>query len=133
MNLAEQYMAQESWRDWESRLQSLPIKPGSWVIDLGCGSGGVSTHLIKRGAEVIGIDHNRTSISQDPELAFDGPASTEIIDAWKHRFERLQGLQRFFGTEKATMIKDAFIETLKRDDHRSTARIYTVQALVPEA
>ena len=56
MSLLEEYKRQFAWRDWEKLLSRCPIVPGQRVLDLGCGPGDVAAELIKRGAQVTGID-----------------------------------------------------------------------------
>lgn len=56
MSLLEEYKRQFAWRDWEKLLSRCPIVPGQRVLDLGCGPGDVAAKLIKRGAQVTGID-----------------------------------------------------------------------------
>ncbi|HEY8783083.1 MAG TPA: methyltransferase domain-containing protein [Mucilaginibacter sp.] len=42
----------------ESLLDLLDIKPGELILDLGCGTGHLANEIIKRGAEVMGIDYS---------------------------------------------------------------------------
>jgi SAM-dependent methyltransferase len=60
---------------------------------------------------------------EDDELAFQGPASEEIIAAWRKRFERLRSLQEFCGAEFEAVSKD-FIRCLGASDHRCGASIH---------
>lgn len=55
-SLADEYAKQFAWRDWETALNTCPIRPGQKVLDLGCGRGDLSFELSKRGAVVVGID-----------------------------------------------------------------------------
>ncbi len=58
----------------------------------------------------------------DRELAFDGPADAEVVDAWKARLERMASLRNFCGSSFVSL-RDDFIGTLSRADHRSVARV----------
>lgn len=58
----------------------------------------------------------------DRELAFDGPASPEILGAWRARFSRMQGLKSFFGSDYVGFC-DHFIRTLGSPRHRSLCKV----------
>lgn len=60
MNLLEQYQKQWKWREWSSLYDLLPSLESSKIYDLGCAHGDHSAEFIKRGANVIGIDGDRT-------------------------------------------------------------------------
>jgi len=51
------------WRVPESQLRVLPDVRGLDVIELGCGTGYVSSWLARRGAHVVGIDNSREQLS----------------------------------------------------------------------
>jgi SAM-dependent methyltransferase len=58
VSLSSQYKAQFVWRDWVRILDRLPPLGEGLVLDLGCGVGDLSAELVKRGANVIGLDSN---------------------------------------------------------------------------
>lgn len=58
----------------------------------------------------------------DLELAFDGPARPEVVDAWRHRLARMQLLREFCGAEFAR-VADDLLACLARADHRCTASV----------
>ncbi len=58
MTLAEEYTNQNSWRNWASYVEMLPIKDTDTILDLGCGTGHVARVLSERAGKVIGIDAN---------------------------------------------------------------------------
>jgi SAM-dependent methyltransferase len=58
----------------------------------------------------------------DGELSFSGPASPEVLAAWRTRFDRLTLLQAFCGAEYPA-VRDEFLDCLARPDHRSAARV----------
>jgi len=51
------------WQVPESQLHVLPDVDGLDVIELGCGTGYVSSWLARRGAEVIGLDNSRQQLA----------------------------------------------------------------------
>ncbi|HEX6881959.1 MAG TPA: methyltransferase domain-containing protein [Planctomycetota bacterium] len=241
MSLAEEYRRQRAWRDWPVVLERLPLRPGTRVLDLGCGAGDAAAELVARGAEVLGIDANPELVAAarvlglelaefrvgdlralelpaasfdglwcsfvpayfpdlapelvrwarflrpggwlamtevddlfahepleprvreilaayvdealasgrydfrmgrklrahaaragltvsaelalaDPELAGDGPASPEVLEAWRARFERMQLLRQRCGDE-LERVRDAFLACLADPGHRAGARV----------
>ena len=42
----------------ERTLDALEIRPGNSVLDLGCGSGGFTEKLVRRGASILGVDQS---------------------------------------------------------------------------
>ena len=62
------------------------------------------------------------SVLPDRELAFNGPASPEVLEAWQMRLERMAGLKRFLG-ESFERFKVEFLACLTAGDHRSTCRV----------
>lgn len=58
MNLLEEYINQNIWRDWERYLEKLPLRKNQIVYDLGCSIGAVSKLLSKKVKEVIGFDND---------------------------------------------------------------------------
>lgn len=62
-------------------------------------------------------------ILRDQELSFSGPASPEVLDAWRARFKRMKLLRDFCGPE-INQVQEEFLGCLMRADHRSTAKVY---------
>lgn len=58
----------------------------------------------------------------DRELSFDGPADTDVLEAWDLRFARMKLLQDFCGPAFPNL-RAEFLATLGRDDHRSRSRV----------
>lgn len=58
----------------------------------------------------------------DAELAFDGPAAPDVLEAWQSRFDRLRGLHAFAGT-RYEAVRDDFLACLQHPAHRSAARV----------
>jgi SAM-dependent methyltransferase len=60
---------------------------------------------------------------EDRELSFDGPASADVIDAWRTRFERMTLLRASWGAEYDD-VRDEFLRALADPSHRSQAKVY---------
>ena len=58
MNIIEEYIKQQTWRNWNQYFQEIPINKEDKVIDLGCSIGAVSDLLSKKVTSVTGIDSN---------------------------------------------------------------------------
>ena len=59
----------------------------------------------------------------DQELAFEGPASPDVLAAWQGRLERMRLLKVFCGAEFEA-VKEEFLACLVSPDHRSQARVF---------
>jgi SAM-dependent methyltransferase len=96
--------------------------------------GGYDFRMGRRLAAVC-RDIGLTAISEsrwtDAELAFNGPAPAEILAAWRRRFDRLPAMKAYFGATRFDEIAGAFLESISRPDHRSTAAVVMVQAERP--
>lgn len=82
-------------------------------------------HLLQAGFLV-----SKTFTLADQELSFNGRAQPDVLEAWRNRFARMELLRRFCG-EKAHQAEEDFISCLKRDDHRSRAKVYCCIASKP--
>jgi ubiquinone/menaquinone biosynthesis C-methylase UbiE len=75
VSLADEYLNQFKWRDWQRALSLCPIRPGRHVLDMGCGVGDVTAALAARGASVLGIDSNADLVAsareRHPDCSFD--------------------------------------------------------------
>jgi SAM-dependent methyltransferase len=74
-------------------------------------------------AEKAGLSVVRVMSIPDQELAFDGPAAPDVIEAWGARFERMRLLQSFCADEYEQLRSD-FLHCLTGADHRSPAKVY---------
>ena len=72
--------------------------------------------------ERAGFTVSVTLTLTDHELAFDGPAPLDVIEAWRNRFDRMQPLREFCGAD-FERVRGEFLDCLSRTDHRSTARV----------
>lgn len=62
-------------------------------------------------------------ILNDAELSFSGPASPDVLDAWRARFNRMTLLRDFCGPS-IDQVQDEFLSCLMRADHWSRAKVY---------
>lgn len=58
----------------------------------------------------------------DEELAFAGPATAEVLEAWQSRFARLVGLKAFAGA-RFDAVRDEFLSCLEHAEHRAQTRV----------
>lgn len=58
MELIQEYLRQQSWRNWEKYLPRLPIQKSDRILDLGCSVGGFLRAAAPYCAESIGVDMN---------------------------------------------------------------------------
>ena len=58
----------------------------------------------------------------DAELAFEGPAQQDVLEAWRTRFARMKALQEYCGADFAR-VRDGFLSCLQREDHRAAATV----------
>lgn len=88
-----------------------------------CRSGrGLAAALERAGFSAI-----RERAVRDLELAFDGPALPEVLDAWRDRFARMRLLAEHCGAEHAHVV-ESFLAALRHPEHRSLARVVVCQA-----
>lgn len=66
----------------------------------------------------------------DDELSFQGPAASDVLEAWRLRFDRMGGLKAFFG-DRFPEIERTFLRALESPDHRSQTRVVIVVARCP--
>ena len=72
--------------------------------------------------ERAGLTISRVMTLEDRELSFQGPAPPDVMAAWRARFERMRGLQDFFGSRFAE-VKEEFLDCLSHGDHSCAARV----------
>lgn len=58
MDIIEEYLRQQNWRNWDQYLKHIPLAKNDCVIDLGCSVGGVCNAFAQQTAQVTGIDIN---------------------------------------------------------------------------
>lgn len=78
-------------------------------------------------AETCGLAVSRVLTLDDRELAFQGPARPDVVEAWRARLERLKLLRDLAGPDFPAL-RDDFLACLQRADHRATAKVSFVLA-----
>jgi len=81
-----------------------------------------------RTAEDCGLHVEKALRFADSELAFQGPASADVLDAWRRRFARMAGLRKFAGDEEFDELRTAFLACLADTAHTSTSQVVFVLA-----
>jgi ubiquinone/menaquinone biosynthesis C-methylase UbiE len=66
---------------------------------------------------------SKSLVLEDQELSFRAPASPEVLDAWRARFNRMKLLRDFCGPS-FDQVQEEFLGCLMRADHRSTAKVH---------
>jgi SAM-dependent methyltransferase len=78
----------------------------------------LDAHLRQAGCNIT-----RQMIVPDSELSPVGPASPEVISAWRDRFKRMTLLRSFCGPA-FDKVRDEFLSCLAHPEHRSRAQVY---------
>jgi len=86
-------------------------------------------HKLKGYLEQAGLNVSKEFTLPDLELSFDGPASLEVVDAWRNRFQRMNLLRDVCGPS-FDQVEDEFLNCLLRADHRALAKVYCCIATV---
>jgi len=84
-------------------------------------------HRLAGAAERAGLTIIHEGTLPDDELSFQGPAHTDVLDAWRLRLQRMAGLEAFLGA-RFPEFERAFLHTLASPDHRSETRVFIVVA-----
>ena len=74
-----------------------------------------------------GFDVVHESTLEDDELSFQGPATSDVLEAWQQRLDRMAGLRSFLGSSFEDFRRD-FIDALTSPGHRSSTRVVMVVA-----
>ena len=74
-----------------------------------------------------GFNAVQESTLEDDELSFQGPATSDVLEAWQQRLERMAGLRHFLGPSFEEFRRD-FLDALTSSDHRSSTRVVMVVA-----
>lgn len=82
--------------------------------------------------EQAGFDILRELTLPDQELSFQGPATPEVMDAWRRRFQRMPHLQALCASEFPSVQGD-FLTCLSRTDHIATAKVVCCIAVKRDA
>ena len=70
----------------------------------------------------MGMEVQQEFSVPDAELSFCGPAPSEVIEAWRNRFERMKLLQDYCGAE-FNHVRDEFLNCLSRVNHECRAAV----------
>ena len=84
-------------------------------------------HRLAGAAERAGLTIIHEGTVPDDELSFQGPAPTDVLEAWRLRLQRLIGPKTFFGA-RFPEFERAFLHALASPDHRSQTRVFIVVA-----
>lgn len=94
----------------------VPITPGAWVLDAGCGNGRNSVYLGERGHHVIGIDFSSAALTASEELARQSFAADRLT------FERADLFRRFpFEDNRFDLCLDSYVSCHFIDQQRFEA------------
>ncbi len=77
---------------------------------------------LRRNLEAAGLRVEKELVLPDRELAFDGPAASDVLAAWSARLDRMKLLHDHCGA-RFPAIRDEFLACLGRGDHRSTSAV----------
>lgn len=74
-----------------------------------------------------GLELVQQTMLPDDELSFCGPASPEVIEAWRARLDRMEGLKAFLH-DRFDAFEAAFLAALVSNQHQCTTRVTYVIA-----
>ncbi|CAF1045929.1 unnamed protein product [Didymodactylos carnosus] len=72
--------------------------------------------------EEFGFEVNQFDLA-DRELSFNGPATSDVLIAWKNRFNRMENLKQFFPEDEFMSFQNEFIRCLSSDAHQSICKV----------
>jgi len=78
--------------------------------------------------EGAGFDLARELDLKDAEFAFEGPATADVLRAWRQRLERMKLLQTFCGSD-FEHVRGEFLRCLDHPEHRSLTKVRFVLAI----
>jgi trans-aconitate methyltransferase len=78
-----------------------------------------------------GLEAVQSSNWADAELAFQGPAAPDVLEAWRRRFARLTGMREFLGQARFVASREALLHSLSAPDHEAEASVVMVLARKP--
>jgi SAM-dependent methyltransferase len=83
--------------------------------------------LLADAVRAAGLRILSESLLPDDELSFAGPATKDVLTAWRHRLARMPALARQLGP-RFPGFEDAFLAALASPEHRTTCRVLLVVA-----
>lgn len=84
-------------------------------------------HRLAGATERAGLTIIHEGTLPDDELSFQGPAPTDVLEAWRLRVQRMTGLQGFLGAGFPEFER-SFLQGLAAPNHRSQSRVFIVVA-----
>jgi SAM-dependent methyltransferase len=84
-------------------------------------------HRIPAVVDQLGMELLRDFSVPDKELSFSGRASSDVIEAWRTRFDRMHLLRNYCGSEFEN-VRDEFLSCLSLDHHECRATVKCVIA-----
>jgi SAM-dependent methyltransferase len=78
-------------------------------------------------ARAVGLEVVHEGTLPDDELAFDGAAAPDVLEAWRERLRRIVGLKMFMRERFDDFVR-ILLDTLASPNHRSSARVCYVVA-----
>ena len=87
-------------------------------------------HRLVGAAKRAGLTIIHEGVLPDDELTFQGPASSDVLEAWQLRLKRMGGLKEFLGP-RFPEFERAFLLALASSAHRSDTRVFIVVSRRP--
>jgi SAM-dependent methyltransferase len=87
-------------------------------------------HRLAGAAERAGLTIIHEGTLPDDEFSFQGPAPTDVLEAWRLRLQRMAGLKVFLGA-RSPDFERTFLQALAAPNHRSQTRVFIVVAQRP--
>jgi SAM-dependent methyltransferase len=87
-------------------------------------------HRLAGAAARAGLTIIHEGTLPDDELSFQGPAPTDVLEAWRLRLQRMAGLKGFLGA-RFPEFERSFLQALAAPNHRSQTRVFIVAAQRP--
>lgn len=88
MTPVEEYKNQSNWRNWEERINRLPVANQDTIFDLGCGTGIVAKIFAYRAQRVVGIDNNYELIEEAMRTSSAGNITYMVADLASVNFSK---------------------------------------------
>jgi len=78
-----------------------------------------------------GLEAVESSNWADAELAFQGPAPPDVLEAWRRRFARLTAMREFLGQARFVASREDLLHSLAAPEHECGASVTMVLARKP--